>query len=557
MVLSHDSALSHDPPVVEPGPQEAAPAPEPIGARPRWWGPAAGLTAAAAALGVGQLVSGFDASFKPPVVSVGDRVIDVVPGWVKDFAIDTFGTNDKPALITGTVVILAVVAVLAGIAALGRRLLVGLGLVAGFTAMGMIAATTGRDGHATGWVPSLAAGLAAAGALGLFRRATRMAAPTGPDTSTGPGAPARTAAGTTMARRGFLVALGAVAVGAAALGAGGQGLRRRFSADLERAIVRIRRPAKPLAPPPTDPAATIEGLTPLIVANRDFYRIDTALITPSVSIDNWQLRIDGMVGRPITLSYDELWNRELVEVDVTLSCVSNEVGGGLVGNARWVGVRLNSLLAEAEIDADADQIMSHSVDGFTAGFPTDTVTDGRNAIIALTMNGEVLPVAHGYPARLVVPGLYGYVSATKWLSRLEMTRFDRAQGYWVPRGWSALGPIKTQSRIDVPRAGATRSRSELPEGELVVAGVAWAPGPGIDRGEVQVDEGPWLAAELGPELSQTSWRQWWLAWPAQPGAHTLRCRATDGNGVTQTAERADPAPDGASGWHRVEVTIKR
>jgi DMSO/TMAO reductase YedYZ molybdopterin-dependent catalytic subunit len=299
--------------------------------------------------------------------------------------------------------------------------------------------------------------------------------------------------------------------------------------------------------PARDPAAEIEGLTPLFVANEDFYRIDTALLIPRVSTADWALAVDGMVANPLRLTYDDLWERRLVEYDVTLSCVSNEVGGDLVGNARWLGVRLDELLAEAAIQPDADQIMGHSVDGFTAGFPVDALADGRNAIVALAMNGEVLPVAHGYPARLVVPGLYGYVSATKWLSRIELTRFDRDQGYWIPRGWAERAPIKTQSRIDTPHNGSTV------EGTVAIAGVAWAPTRGIARVEVQVDDGPWQEATLGPAVSASSWRQWWWAWTAPPGRHRLRCRATDGTGATQTEDRSRPDPDGATGWHTIEV----
>jgi DMSO/TMAO reductase YedYZ molybdopterin-dependent catalytic subunit len=328
-------------------------------------------------------------------------------------------------------------------------------------------------------------------------------------------------------------------------------LQRRFSNAAERAAVQVRAPAEPLQVTAADPATQIPGLSPLFVPNKDFYRIDTALIAPTVSTDGWQLAIDGMVDNPLSFTYDDLWKRTLVEYDVTLSCVSNEVGGDLVGNARWLGVRLDELLAEAKVRPDADQIMGHSVDGFTAGFPTDTLADGRNAIVALAMNGEVLPVAHGYPARLVVPGLYGYVSATKWLSRIELTRFDRAQGYWIPRGWSERAPIKTQSRIDTPRRGAKV------DGTVAVAGVAWAPTRGITRVEVQVDDGPWQPANLGPEVSASSWRQWWWEWTTPPvGEHRLRCRATDGSGATQTEQRSRPDPDGATGWHTIDVEVR-
>ncbi|MCC6435908.1 MAG: molybdopterin-dependent oxidoreductase [Acidimicrobiales bacterium] len=514
---------------------------------PGWWGAAAGLAAVAAALAAGELATGFAASLRNPVVSVGDRVIDAAPRPVKDVAIDTFGTNDKPALITGTLLILIALAVVAGVATVRRRLAVGLGIVAGFGLLGMAAATFGRNGTGNGWVPSLLAMVAAGGTLVLFHRVTYppvRIAPAGVATATG------TALAGAASRRQFLGALGGIGVGAAVLGSAGRRLSQRFSADLERAGVRPRTPAEPLAAPPADPAAGIEGLSPLFVANDDFYRIDTALVAPRVTTDGWALTIDGRVDRPLRLTYDELWNRTLVEYDVTLSCVSNQVGGDLVGNARWIGVRLDELLEEAGVQPGADQVMTHSVDGFTAGFPVRAALDGRDAIVALAMNGTVLPVAHGYPARLVVPGLYGYVSATKWLSRIELTRFDEAQGYWIPRGWAVEAPVKTQSRIDTPR----RSR-DLRAGRLPIAGVAWAPGRAIREVEVQIDDGDWQQAELGPELADTSWRQWWLAWDATPGEHTLRCRATDGTGTTQTEQRSRPDPDGATGWHSVQIEV--
>jgi len=344
-----------------------------------------------------------------------------------------------------------------------------------------------------------------------------------------------------------LLVLGAGAA-LAATGVGvGRALRERFDVAAERLGVALPRASRALPPAPVGLESEIPGITPLFVPNDDFYRIDTALVVPTVSIDGWRLRVTGMVDRELELTYADLLARELIETDVTIACVSNEVGGRLVGNARWLGCRLDDLLAEAGIGPDADQIVGRSVDGFTAGFPTAAL-DGRDAIVAVAMNDEPLPQDHGYPARLIVPGLYGYVSATKWLASIELTRFDEFQGYWVPRGWAAEAPIKTQSRIDTPRGSAAA-------GTVAVAGVAWAGTRGIDRVEVRIDEGSWQQATLGPELADSTWRQWHLAWDAHPGRHTIESRATDGGGDTQTARSSPPAPDGATGWHRRTVQV--
>jgi DMSO/TMAO reductase YedYZ molybdopterin-dependent catalytic subunit len=289
---------------------------------------------------------------------------------------------------------------------------------------------------------------------------------------------------------------------------------------------------------------------PFRVPNGDFYRIDTALVVPRVSAESWSLRIHGMVDREVTIDYKTLTASTLVERDVTLCCVSNEVGGDLIGNARWLGLPLGPLLKQAGPHPDADMVLSRSIDGWTAGTPLPVLTDGRDALLAVGMNGVPLPIEHGFPVRMVVPGLYGYVSATKWVVDLEVTRFDRAQGYWTPRGWSALGPVKTESRIDVPADGAS-----VRAGKVAVAGVAWAQHRGITGVEVRVDQGPWQAATLGAEASIDTWRQWVYAWDATPGKHTLQVRSTDGTGVVQTGDSAPPEPDGATGWHTIAVSV--
>ncbi|NUS14521.1 MAG: molybdopterin-dependent oxidoreductase, partial [Streptomyces sp.] len=290
--------------------------------------------------------------------------------------------------------------------------------------------------------------------------------------------------------------------------------------------------------------------------NADFYRVDTALVVPKVDANSWRLRIHGKgVWRPRTYSFDDLLRRELIERDITLTCVSNEVGGPYVGNARWIGVRLVDLLAECGVKppsrgGPADQLVSRSVDGMTIGSPVEDVMDGRDAMLALGMNGEPLPFEHGFPVRMVVPGLYGFVSACKWIEDIELTTFDSYDPYWVKRGWARRAPIKTASRIDTPKPFA-RPKA----GTVMVAGVAWAQHRGIDKVEVRVDDGPWQEADLAAEDTRDTWRQWSLPWRATKGGHTLTVRATDRTGAVQTDQRTRTIPDGASGWHSVVVTV--
>jgi DMSO/TMAO reductase YedYZ molybdopterin-dependent catalytic subunit len=318
-----------------------------------------------------------------------------------------------------------------------------------------------------------------------------------------------------------------------------------------RAAVRIPRPQRSAPPVAAGAELDVPGLSPLFTPNADFYRIDTALSVPRVDPARWSLEVRGMVDEPFTLSYDELLALPHVEADVTLSCVSNMVGGDLVGNARWQGVPLHVLLERAGVRPGATQLLGRSVDGFSAGFPTELAVAIPEAMVAVAMNGEPLPADHGFPARIVVPGLYGYVSATKWLQAIELTTFEAVEGYWIPRGWAREGPVKTQSRIDVPRPSST-----VPAGRTAVAGVAWAPTRGIERVEVQVDDGAWVEARLADALHVDTWRQWVHEWEATPGRHTLAVRATDGTGETQTAERTPVAPDGATGRHTIEVVVE-
>ncbi len=351
-------------------------------------------------------------------------------------------------------------------------------------------------------------------------------------------------------RRRFLIAVGASVGVAAVAGVGGRWLTSRRAVSAARAAVRLPVPVRAAPPVPANAELGLPQLARFVTPNSDFYRIDTALYPPQVDPASWQLRIHGMVDNPITVSCADLLARPQVERYVTLACVSNEVGGDLIGNARWLGVLVKDMLLEARPQAGADQVVSRSADGWTCGTPTAVLLDGRDAMLAVGMNGEPLPVEHGFPVRMVVPGLYGYVSACKWIVELEVTRFADFDAYWVPRGWSRQAPVKTQSRIDTPRAGA-----RVQAGPVTIAGVAWAQHRGVTGVQVQVDDGAWQDATLAGAVSIDTWRQWSLPWAATTGTHTLRVRAVDGTGTVQTDRQAPPAPDGASGWHEVSVRV--
>lgn len=521
------------------------------GLPPRWAGAVVGLVAAACGLGAAELLVGIATGLRSPVVSVGDRVVDNVPTAVKDWAIDVFGTSDKAVLLGGVLVLLAVAAAGIGVLAVRRGLRTGLVGVSAFALVGAVA-SLGRGGDGVGAVvPSLVAGVVAALALAVLTRQVGAAWTPGEPLPDGALDTPRVDPSLDSRRR-FLGTAAAMGAGAGVAVATGRWLRQRGVAAAERLATVLPRAVRPLGPVPAGADLGVPGAVPFITPNADFFRIDTALTIPQVDPRSWSLTVSGRVDRPLTITYEELLERPMVEADITLSCVSNEVGGSLVGNARWLGCRLDELLDEAGIDPSADQVVGRSVDGFTAGFPT-ALLDGRDALVAVGMNGEPLPLRHGYPARLVVPGVYGYVSATKWLSNIELTRFDEFEGYWIPRGWAVEGPIKTQSRIDTPTSGKILTAGE----PVMIAGVAWAPTRGISRVEVQVDDEPWVEAELGEQYADTTWRQWSLEWtPTEVRYHQLRVRATDGTGETQTEERTPMAPDGASGWHTFSINVR-
>ena len=512
------------------------------GSRRQWvWPALAGAGAVAFGTGIGELGAALLAPESSPFVVVGSLLIDFAPPWAKDAAIALFGTGDKIALLVGIGVVLVAVAAAAGVLEArrppsGRVILALLGVV------GAIAASTRANSPMLAVAPAALAALAAVVALQILvprSQDVRVVA-----------APAPGGLGNAVDRRRFLGWAG----GAAALGAlsalAGQGLRAgsRSIAALRDAIV-LPRPES-TASVPASAELGIDGLATVVTPNAEFYRIDTALSVPAIDPSGWSLRIHGMVEREITITWDELLALPLEESVTTLACVSNEVGGGLIGNAVWLGYPIRELLARAVPSADADMVLSRSIDGFTASTPRAALEDDRNAILAVGMNGEPLPPEHGFPVRMVVPGLYGYVSATKWVTDLEVTRFDQASAYWTDRGWGEKGPVKLSSRIDVPSPG-----QPLASGPITVAGVAWHQHVGIERVEVQVDDGAWQEATLATEISIDTWVQWRYTWDATPGSHTLRVRAIDAEGETQTADRQGVLPDGATGLHERGVTV--
>src|SRR5579862_5444685 len=593
-------------------------------------GAVAGLLAAGTALGVGQLIAGVTGANGSPVVAVGQLQIDFTPPWLKNFAINEFGSDDKLVLVSGILVVLAIFAAVIGALAT-RRLAYGMAGLALFAAVGLTAAATRPTATFGSVLPTLAATAAAAGVLRMLIRlatqpaisrdgwhydswdaawaVTEPAGPTGvapasspeatpadpfmadqpvpdqpvPDQPVPPSLPAGTgrppasgavirpsaprepgrperpgrpagggshAAAPAPQRRSFLAASAATAGVAVVAGLAGRVLAERSSVTNARRALRIPKPAQTVPGLPAGVNLDVPGLSSFVTPNNNFYRVDTAIVLPQVDPSSWQLRIHGMVQREITLSFDELIRMPLIEDYVTLCCVSNPVGGPYIGNALWLGVKLASVLRRAGIKAGADQLMCTSVDGFTSGTPVQTVMDGRDALLAVAMNGQALPVAHGFPVRMVVPGLYGYVSATKWVTDINVTTFAGNYAYWAVRGWSQQAPIKTESRIDVPTG-----LGQIKSGKTAVAGVAWAQHKGIDAVHVRVDSGPWNLATLAAVPGLDTWRQWVYEWDATPGNHLIECRATDNTGYTQTGLDEPPEPNGATGFPMVQVGV--
>jgi DMSO/TMAO reductase YedYZ molybdopterin-dependent catalytic subunit len=559
-----------------------------------------GVLACGLALGIGQLIAGFTGPVGSPVVAVGELSIDSAPPPVKNFAISAFGSHDKLVLVSGILVVLAIFAAVIGTLAM-RRLAYGLAGVAVFALIGEIAVISRPTSTAVDVLPTVVGGIVAAAALVFLVQAASAArdrsgqrAPDAADDSVattfrrpaaanqaqagragqagaaGAAEPAGTAGraggsgpagggrplpggpepGGEPPRRRFLAISAGVAGAAAVSGVAGRLLAERENVSIAQRALQI--PAKRQSAPPLPAGANlrIPGVSPFITPNSAFYRVDTAIVLPEIPPSSWHLRIHGMVRREIVLSFDELIRRPLHENYITLCCVSNPVGGPYIGNALWVGVSLRDLLRQAGIRAGADQLFCTSVDGFTSGSPVQTAMDGRDAMLAFAMNGTALPVAHGFPVRMVVPGLYGYVSACKWITDIEVTTYQANVAYWAARGWSPQATIKTESRIDVPNG-----QNSLKPGVTPVAGVAWAQHRGVEAVEVRVDRGPWQQARLAQVPDIDTWRQWVWDWHATPGNHVIEARATDKTGYTQTAVQAPPEPNGATGYPAVQVSV--
>jgi DMSO/TMAO reductase YedYZ molybdopterin-dependent catalytic subunit len=501
----------------------------------------AGIASVALGLGAAELAAAIVAPTASPVFAVGSLLIDLAPAWAKETAIALFGTGDKVALLTGIGLVLLALSAGAGVLQWRRpplgRLLIVAGAIAG------IAAAVTRSGAAVlDAVPSTVAAIVAVVALGVLVRRI----PAAPEAAAGEAsADARPDDPT---RRAFLGwAGGAAALGVLGAVAGTVLQSGARAATAVREAFTLPRAAVAAPAIPAGAELGISGLAPVVTPNAEFYRIDTALQIPRIDPGTWSLRITGEVENEVELTWDELIGLPLEESVTTLTCVSNEVGGDLIGTALWLGYPIRELLKRARPTAGADMVLSRSIDGFTAGTPLAVLEEeDRNAILAIGMNGEPLPEEHGFPVRMVVPGLYGYVSATKWVVALEVTRFDRASAYWTDRGWGAKGPIKIQSRIDVAKRDGDG---------LLVAGVAWHQHTGVSRVEVQVDDRPWVEAELADAISIDTWVQWRYRGDVRPGDHILRVRATGTDGKTQTQDVAGVLPDGATGYHTVDVSL--
>ncbi|MFJ1756138.1 molybdopterin-dependent oxidoreductase [Kitasatospora sp. NPDC088134] len=492
-----------------------------------------GLAAAAAALGAGELLAWATGPGGSPVLAVGSAAIDLTPTPLKEYAVRTFGTRDKAVLLGGIFLATALLAAVAGVLA-SRFPRVGAAVFGAFGVLGAVAAWSRPTAARADGLPALLAGAVGAVAVVLLSRPAAAAPAAGPPVS----------------RRAVLLA-GTFAAGAVA-GVGGRALTdRRFDVSAAREAVRLPAPAVPLAPLPAAVHPQVPGLSPFRTPNPGFYRVDTALSLPRIDPRDWALRLHGLVDRPQLITFDQLLREPLEELDHTLSCVSNEVGGPYVGTTRWLGASLPALLRRAGVRAGADQLVGRSKEGMTIGTPLESVLDGRRALLAVAMDGEVLPVAHGFPCRTVVPGFYGYTSATKWLVDLEVTTFAAFDPYWVRRGWDRTGAVRTASRIEVPAPFA-----KVPAGEVDVAGTAWAIHRGIAAVELRFDGGPWQQAELAADAGPDLWRQWSYRWSgAVPGTHRIEVRATDATGAVQPEQRAEPFPAGATGWHSAVVTV--
>ena len=503
----------------------------------------AGVAAASVSLGVAQLVGVPFGARADARTAIASSVVDLTPGPIKEWAIQTLGSLDKLFLAIAVLVGIATIAAIAGSLETQRRP-VGSAVIVAAGVLGCVAVLSRQGATALDTIPTVAGAACGVAALRLL---TRRFWP-------GPGDPEdRADHDEPDAGRRRLVIFGLLGFGVVSGVAGAVITRFVHSVAGDRNSVTLPRARIPAPPIPADVQPNGVALPSFITPSADFYRVDTALTVPQLSHRDWRLRIHGMVDREATYSFEELAAFDVVEMPMTLTCVSNPVGGDLISTGVWTGYRVADLLAAARVHTDADMVLSTSVDGFTAGTPVEALTDGRDALLAVGLNGQPLPIEHGYPARLVVPGLYGYVSATKWVVDMELTRFDRAEAYWTRMGWAPRAPIKTESRIDVPKGG-----QKLPIGPVVFGGVAWAQNRGVRAVEVRVDDGGWQPAELGASYSNATWRLWSFPWQAKsPGKHTITVRAADNTGATQTADRVGSVPDGATGWHTVDFTVAK
>lgn len=503
----------------------------------------AGVAAAAVSLGIAQLVGIPFGARADARTAVGSAVVDLTPGPIKEWMIQTLGSADKLFLAVVVLVVIATIAAIAGTLETRRRPL-GSVAIAAAGVLGCIAVLSRQGATALDTVPTVAG---ASCGVATLRLLTRRRWPDRRDPADGAGRD-----GPDAGRR-RLVVLAVLGFGVVSGVAGAVITRLTHSVAGDRNSLTLPRPRISLPPIPAEVQPNDVALPSFITASADFYRVDTALSVPQLSHADWRLRIHGMVDHEATYSFDDLARFDVVETVTTLTCVSNPVGGNLISTGVWTGYRVADLLAAAGVHADADMVLSTSIDGFTAGTPVQALTDGRDALLAVGLNGQPLPIEHGYPARLVVPGLYGYVSATKWVVEMELTRFDRAAAYWTRQGWAPRAPIKTESRIDVPKGG-----QEIPVGRVVFGGVAWAQNRGVRAVEVRIDDSGWQPAIQGASYSNQTWRLWSFPWQAKsPGKHTITVRATDNTGTTQTADRVGAVPDGATGWHTVDFIVSK
>ncbi|MEJ7795235.1 MAG: molybdopterin-dependent oxidoreductase [Nocardioides sp.] len=484
-------------------------------------------------IAAGHLVAAIIDPASSPVLAIGSTVIDLTPTPVKEWAVAQFGTADKPILVGSVMVGAALLAAVGGVLA-RRRFALGAGVLVVLVALSGLAAVLRPTAGPLDAVPALASALTGVGALWWLTRSAADATTASSASAAGDGSPTR---------RGVLIATGALAVAAAAMGGVGRWVT---SLRADPSDVTLPAPADPAPPFPQGLDDKIKGIASFRTPNDDFYRIDTRLSLPTQGIEDYELIIDGDVEKELSFSFEDLLAMDLIERDITLTCVSNDIGGPYVGGARWLGVRLTDLLDMAGVGESADQILSTDVDGMTISTPLKVATDGRDAMIAIGMNGEALPHEHGFPVRMVVPGLYGYVSACKWITRMTITTYDEQEAYWTERDWAIDAPIKISSRIDTPK-----SFEEIDSGDTFIAGVAWAQDRGIEKVEVQIDGGDWQETKLGPSAGVDYWRQWYLPWNAESGQHTLTVRAVDQEGTVQTPAKAMPFPNGSSGYQTI------